>query len=348
LRRESSAKREEVFTKRLDRGIKVRTDDIYALMGWREIMYLIGPRIIPLIIIVLLMPLVYPNMYLIRTVELAVVYALLSISWEFLSEYVGLVSLGHAYIIGVGAYLAAALNVYYGIPIFITIPVATVGGAAIVALSFLPCLPLRGIYFAIVTLAYPLLFARILEASGEAFLGGTLGLYGVEGFPNEWVAYYLLIIVFIISILGLRRLLSSDFGLIFIAIRDNDLAVEASGLNMTKYKTYGVFLASLPACFAGAYMAHLYLSANLGNLALDFSIVPIIAAVLGGMGMTPLVGSAVGAFIITPVLEFFRALGHLRMVVYSFFLVALIVIRSEGIVNYLWRKYHQFYKEVRI
>ena len=170
--------------KRIDRGVKVRADDIYFLMGWQELLYVLGPRIIPIIVLLLLMPILYPNMYLIRIVEISMVYALLSISWEFLSGYVGLVSLGHAFIIGVGAYFAAALSVYYSIPIYITIPAATVGGAALVALSLLPTLPLRGVYFAIVSLAYPLLMGRIIEASGEALLGGTLGLYGVEGFPS--------------------------------------------------------------------------------------------------------------------------------------------------------------------
>jgi len=138
----------------------------------------------------------------------------------------------------------------------ITIPVATIAGGAICTLFLLPCLPIRGIYFAIVSLMYPLLFARVIQAL-ELF-GGTDGLPGLATFPNIWVELYFIIPMTLILTFALRRLVNEDFGIVLRAIKDNDQAVRASNINITWYKTKAVFLGSAIGCFAGACLAHLY------------------------------------------------------------------------------------------
>ena len=94
---------------RLDRGIKVRSDGIYALLSWRELGYLVLPRLL-LIVGLLLLPLVMPSLYWQRVISNVCLYALLALSFDFLAHYVGLVSLGGALFIGTGAYIAALLN----------------------------------------------------------------------------------------------------------------------------------------------------------------------------------------------------------------------------------------------
>ena len=84
---------------RLDRGIKVRTDGLYALMSWRELSYLTLPRLV-LIIGLVALPLVLPSMYWQRVISIVCIYALLALSFDFLAHYVGLVSLGGAFFIG--------------------------------------------------------------------------------------------------------------------------------------------------------------------------------------------------------------------------------------------------------
>ena len=91
---------------RIDRGIKVRTEGIYALMSSRELAYLLVPRMI-LIVGLLLVPLVIPSMYWQRVISIVCIYALLALSFDFLAHYVGLVSLGGAFFVGTGGYLAA-------------------------------------------------------------------------------------------------------------------------------------------------------------------------------------------------------------------------------------------------
>jgi branched-chain amino acid transport system permease protein len=328
---------------RLDRGIKVRSEGIYALMSWRELSYLFLPRFV-LIAGILIMPLLMPSMYWQRVISIVCIYALLALSFDFLAHYVGLVSLGGAFFIGTGGYIAAILNTSFGLPPILTIPAATLLGAVICTLLLLPCLPLRGVYFAIVTLMYPLLLARVIEALD--ILGGTDGIVGIESFMNRWVEQYFIIIMVLLFLFGTRRLVNQDIGLVFRAVKDNDQSVRASGMSVTRYKTIAVFIASGIGCLAGAYLVHLYMWAGLSTFALDFSILPIAATVIGGSGT--LVGPVLGAFILVPLSEWLRDFGTLRIVFYALILLAFIIFRSEGIMVYGQRKYHQFEKWVKV
>jgi branched-chain amino acid transport system permease protein len=328
---------------RLDRGIKVRSEGIYALMSWRELSFLFLPRV-ALIGGLLVLPLVMPSMYWQRVISIVCIYALLALSFDFLAHYVGLVSLGGAFFIGTGSYIAAILNTSFGLPPIFTIPIATVLGAVICTVLLLPCLPLRGVYFAIVTLMYPLLFARVIEALD--ILGGTDGIVGIESFANRWMEQYFIIVMVLLLLFGTRRLVNQDIGLVFRAVKDNDQSVRASGMSVTYYKTIAVFIASGIGCLAGAYLVHLYMWAGLSTLALDFSILPIAATVIGGSGT--LVGPVLGAFILVPISELLRAFGTLRIVFYALILLAFIIFRSEGLMVYGQRKYHQFEKWIKV
>jgi branched-chain amino acid transport system permease protein len=328
---------------RLDRGIKVRTEGIYAISAWQEVNYLLVPRLV-LIVGMLILPLVMPSAYWQRVISIVCIYALLALGFDFLTHFVGLVSLGGAMFVGVGGYLAAILNTSWGFPIALTIPMATIGGAVICTLLLLPALPLRGVYFAIVTLMYPLVLLRIIEALN--ILGGTDGILGVASFPSRWVEQYFIIAVVVVSLFGLRRLVNQDVGLVFRGVKDNDQAVRASGLSITLYKSIAVFIASGLGCLGGAYLAHMYMWAGISQFALDFSILPIAATVIGGGGT--LVGPLLGCLILVPISELLRAFGTLRIVFYALILTAFIVFRSEGIMVYAQRKYHQFERWVKV
>jgi len=326
----------ETRKERLDRGIKVRTEGLYALSSWREMSYLLFPRglfILGLLIIPFLI-----DMYWQRVLCVAGVYALLALSFDFLAEFVGLVCLGGALFIGSGGYIAGLLSHSMGWPPFLTIPIATVAGAVVSTLILLPCLRLRGIYFAIISFMFPLLTVYIIIALN--IFGGTEGITALATFPNIWVDQYLILGAVIISVFAMRRLVNEDFGLILRSIKDNDQAVKASGISITAYKTKAVFIAALIGCFAGAYLSHLYGWLGISQFTMDFSILPIAATVMGGMGT--LVGPVMGAFILAPMSEALRGFGQLRVVLYCLILIGFIVYKPEGLMNVLQRKYHQF------
>jgi branched-chain amino acid transport system permease protein len=328
---------------RIDRGIKVRTDGLYALMSWRELGYLTLPRLV-LIVGMLILPFVMPSMYWQRVISIVCIYALLAVSFDLLAHFVGLVSLGGALFIGVGGYLSAIMNTSFGFPPLLAIPIATIAGAAICTLLLFPCLPLRGVYFAIVSLMYPLAMARVIEALD--ILGGTDGIMGIDSFPNRWIEQYFVILMVLLFLFGARRLVNMDLGLVLRAVKDNDQAVRASGMSITFYKAVAVFISSAMGCLGGACLVHIYMWSGMSLFALDFSILPIAAAVIGGAGT--IVGPVLGCLILVPVSELLREFGTLRIVFYSVILVAFIVFRSEGIMVYGQRKYHQIERWVKV
>jgi branched-chain amino acid transport system permease protein len=328
---------------RIDRGIKVRTEGIYALMSWRELAYLAVPRLV-LIVGLLALPQVMPGMYWQRVVSIVCIYALLALSFDFLAHFVGLVSLGGAFFVGTGSYLTAILNTKLGLSPLVTIPAATLIGGALCTLMLLPCLPLRGVYFAIVTLMYPLFLARVIEALD--ILGGTDGIMGIDSFPSAWLEQYFVIIMLLLFVFAVRRLVNTDLGLVLRAVKDNDQAVRASGMDVTRYRALAVFVASAIGCLAGACLVHIYMWAGISTFALDFSVLPIAATVIGGSGT--LVGPLLGCLILVPVSELLRDFGTLRIVFYSLILLAFIVLRSEGLMVYGQRKYHQIERWTKI
>lgn len=328
---------------RIDRGIKVRSDSLYALMSWRELAYLIMPRAL-LIIGLLLLPVVLPGLYWPRVITITCIYALLALSFDFLAHYVGLVCLGGAFFVGIGGYIAAILNTSFGLSPPVTVPLATLIGACVCTLLLFPCLPLRGVYFAIVSLMYPLFAARVIEAFD--LFGGTDGIMGIDGFSNRWAEQYFVIGVTLVFLFFIRRLVNTDIGLVFRGIKDNDQAIRASGMNITWFKTIAVFIASALGCLGGACLVHIYMWSGISQFALDFSILPIAATVIGGSAT--LVGPVLGCLILVPVSELLRDFGTLRIVFYSLLLLAFIAFRSEGLMVYGQRKYHQFQRWTKI
>jgi branched-chain amino acid transport system permease protein len=326
---------------RIDRGIKVRAGDIFALCSLREMLYLSAPRLLPIIGFIIL-PLVL-GVYWQRVLLSVAVFALLAISWDILAQS-SMVSLGQALFFGVGAYCSGILNHTFGLSPFVSIPVAGAMGGVISTLLLLPVLRLRGVYFAMVTLIIPLMIERIIEAT--KIFGGTEGISGLTPLPSKWLELYVLLAALLGALFGFRRLMASDYGLVLKGINDNDRSVMNAGINIYWFKVQALFIASSVGAFSGAMMTHVYQFVGMPVFALDYSILPIAAAVVGGPGS--LAGATLGAFILVPLSEVLRGLGGLRIVFYGMFLVIFIVALPEGIFHFVSRKYHQFERWVEV
>jgi len=326
---------------RIDRGIKARSGDIFALSSWREMLYLAAPRLIP-IIAFLLLPLIL-GIYWQKVLLSVAVFALLAISWDILAQ-TGMISLGQALFFGMGAYVSGVINYYLGWHPLIAIPLASVFGGVICTIFLLPVLRLRGIYFSMVTLIIPLMLVRIVEAT--KIFGGTEGLTGIAALPSRWIELYLIMGVLMAALFGFRRMMGSDYGLVLKAISDNDRSVMNAGINIYWYKIQALFISSCIGAFTGAFLTHVYMFVGMPVFALDYSILPIAAAVVGGPGT--LAGATLGAFILVPLSELLRGIGGLRIVFYGLFLVIFIVALPEGIFQYVQRKYHQFERWVEV
>jgi branched-chain amino acid transport system permease protein len=326
---------------RIDRGIKARSEDISALISWKEILYLSGPRLI-LIVALAVLPLVL-GLYYQKVLLSVAIFALLAITWDLLAQC-GMVSLGQSFFFGIGAYLSGGLNHYLGWSPLITIPVATLVGGAFSTIVLYPILKLRGVYFAMFTMILPMMLVRMIEAT--KILGGTEGISGLDPLPSRWIELYLIMAVLVAVLFGFRRIMGSDFGLVLKGIKDNDLSVMSSGFHIDRYKAIGLFLAASVGAFSGAFMSHVYMVVGMAMFSLDYSMLPIAAAVVGGVGT--FAGPMLGAFILIPISEVLRGLGGLRIALYALCLLVFVVGFPEGIFQYLKRKYSQFERLVEV
>jgi branched-chain amino acid transport system permease protein len=333
--------KENVRKERIARGIKARSDDIYAVTSYREMWYLLFPRVIPVIGIAVLA--FFLPLYWKKVLITTCIFAMLAVSWDFLSTC-GLLSLGQALFFGIGSYTAGSLNHYFHFPIYLTIPIATVVGGFLSTIILLPVIRLRGIYFAMVTLILPLMLIRLIEAT--KILGGTEGLTGLSSYPNIWVELSAIMLGMWVALFALRRFITSDYGLIFVSINDNDRATMASGINIYKFKAQALFIGASICAFCGAFMTHSYMFTGMPVFALEFSILPIAASAIGGIGT--LAGPLLGAFVLVPLSEILREFGTLRIVFYGLILVICVVALPEGIFHYLSRKYNETERWVRI
>jgi branched-chain amino acid transport system permease protein len=185
---------------------------------------------------------------------------------------------------------------------------------------------------------------RSIEATG--FMGGTEGITGLTPFPNIYFELYIIIAVLLVVLFGFRRLVTTDYGLVLRAINNNDRSVMSGGINIYLMKAQALFIAGSIGAFCGAFMTHVYQFVGMPSFALDFSILPLASAVVGGMGT--FAGSLTGAFILVPLSEALRSLGGLRTVIYALALVIFIVALPEGIFHFIQRKYQQFERWVEV
>ncbi len=204
----------------------------------------------------LALPIVYADAYVLRILTMTCLFAIFAASWDLLAGYTGQVNFGHALFFGAGAYTSAILSLKLGIPPWATI---WAGAAVAMAIGFLVgflCLRLRGSYLSLATLAFPLIALGLLFAFPD-FSGGELGLSGLRRLAVTPTAnYYIALVSMLGVVLGLWLLADSKFGLVLHAIRDDEIAARASGINTLRYKMVVFAISAAAAGFAGALFAH--------------------------------------------------------------------------------------------
>ncbi|HLP41197.1 MAG TPA: branched-chain amino acid ABC transporter permease, partial [Fibrobacteria bacterium] len=189
----------------------------------------------------------------------------------------------------------------------------------------IPSLRLRGDYLAIVTLGFGEII-RVLILNVEA-VGGARGFVGIPRLSNFfWV--YLLVVAVVATV---RNLVKSSYGRAFLAIRENEIAAQAMGVDVTRHKVLAFVIASLFAGMAGCLFGHytMYLHTNTFTFVKSFEIIIMVA--LGGLGS--IWGSVLGAAVLTVLPEAFRGFQELRMVIYSLALILIMIYRPQGLLG---------------
>jgi branched-chain amino acid transport system permease protein len=265
------------------------------------------------------------------------VNVVLAVSLNVVNGFTGQFSLGHAGFMAVGAYTCAKITLAFSgtkiafLPealsdqvVFAVGLAAGMGAAALAGLLVgMPSLRLRGDYLAIVTLGFGEIIRSIIE--NLSFLGGALGLSGVPRRTNlVWVG-----VAVIATVVMARRLAVSTQGRALFAIREDEVAAEAMGVDTTGYKVRSFVIAATYAGLAGGLFVHLHQIATPASFTFIRSFEVVVMIVLGGLGSVT--GSVIAAAVLTIALEVLREFDQFRMVVYAFLLIVLMLLRPQGI-----------------
>lgn len=244
------------------------------------------------------------GLLLVRTLTSAMFLGMFAMSWDSVSGYTGQISFGHAVFFAVGGYGSALLNLGWGLPPLAAVILGTLLAAFAGVLIGVPALRLEGPYLSLVTLVAPLILLQVFIWKSSVF-GGELGignpapLIPTSGFRQETFVFFYIAFALFCLILGvLLAVTRSDAGSVLTAIREDEDAVAASGLNPAKFKIFSFVLSASVGGLAGAVFVHTVGKPSPSQLlATTVSIEVIIASVLGGMGT--IVGAAIGGMFLS-------------------------------------------------
>ena len=283
-------------------------------------------------VFVLLLPLAYNDPYVLRIVAMTCIFAIFAASWDLLAGYAGQINFGHALFFGAGAYTSAIASIKLGLPPWFGVCL----GAAVAALTGFAvgyvCLRLRGSYLSLATLAFPLIAIGVLFAFPD-FSGGELGIGGVRSLAvSRTTNYYIIASIMLVLVFGMWKIADSRFGLVLHAIRDDEVAARASGINTTRYKLAVFAISAFSAGIAGALYAHFLRVAGPSTLEVALSFQVVIWGIFGGVAT--IYGPVSAVFILYPLTEWlgsFKAFGELRLLIFAVVVLLVLLFMPRGL-----------------
>lgn len=269
--------------------------------------------------------------YLAQIITLAGINAIMAISVNIVCGITGQLSLGQAGFMAIGAYGCVILTQVLGIPSVVSVIISALMAAFVGFLIGFPTLKLTGDYLAIVTLGFGEII-RVFLVNLRGITGGANGLRftTILSFNSE-LAYCVIIGVLILVIVFLQNFLRSTYGRGILAVREDEIAANSSGISVFKYKMIGFVISAFVAGIAGALYAP-YIGFIKPDIAsFSRSIDYLIFVVLGGMGSVT--GSVIAAFILTYLQEILRFLQEYRLLMYPLILILVMLFRPQGLMG---------------
>ncbi|MEJ2641079.1 MAG: branched-chain amino acid ABC transporter permease [Desulfosarcinaceae bacterium] len=307
--------------------------------------HLFRPLVAVVGVFMLLFPLVF-SMYQTNIMITALIYVVVGLGLNIVVGLAGLLDLGYVAFYAVGAYSYALLNLHFGVGFWLALPIGA--GLAMmfgIILGF-PVLRLRGDYLAIVTLGFGEIIRLILENWNE-FSKGPSGIANIPrpGFfgidlnlqQTHIYIYYLMIGITVITIFAVKRLQNSRIGRAWIALREDEIACQAMGIDKTRTKLSAFALGATWAGMGGVVFAAKTTFINPASFTIWESIIILCVVVLGGMGS--IVGVICGAAILILLPEYLRAFSEYRMLIFGVVLVMMMVFRPGGIISAVRQTY---------
>ena len=271
------------------------------------------------------------NPYIAQVLTLISIYATLATSLNLINGITGQFSLGHAGFAAVGGYFSAILttNLQLPLPSGLLFIIALIFGGLVAALAGLliglPTLRLKGDYLAIATLGFGEII-RVLFLNWK-YVGAATGLSGIPGLTNFLWAY----VFAVITVLFIINFMHSSHGRACVSVREDEIAAETMGINVTKYKVMAFVFGAFFAGIAGGLFAHLIRLLHPASFTFMFSVEILLMVVLGGLGS--ITGSVASAIFLTTLSEALRQFSDLRMVIYSLMLIGIMLFRPQGLLG---------------
>lgn len=252
---------------------------------------------------------------------------ILAASLNLINGYTGQFSLGHAGFMAVGAYTGVILTTNFHLPLIVAMLTGGAAAALLGALIGLPTLRLSGDYLAIATLGLGEIIRIVIM--NIPYVGGAAGFSGIPHLTTfPWVFFTMLFTLFFI-----KNFVNSTHGRACIAIRENEIAAAAMGINTTKYKVMAFTIGAAFAGIAGVLFAHCFYIISPSSFTFMQSFNYLIMVVLGGLGS--LTGSVAGAFVVTALSAALADWPEFRMIIYALALIFLMFYRPQGLFGYV-------------
>ncbi len=309
------------------------------------------------ILAVLVAVAVYPllaNNYMIDVGITCLIYIVLGLGLNIVVGLAGLLDLGYIAFYAVGAYSYSLLNLHFGISFWLSLPIGIVIGAIFGCIIGYPTLRMRGDYLAIVTMGFGEIIRLVLN-NWDKLTKGPNGLLGMAkptliypaftGGGLKWVTYslkslhalyYLMFVFAVLTVIGVRRLDNSRIGRAWVAIREDEVAAELSGVPTTWLKLLAYAMGAAFASVVGAFFAAKISYTNPNFFIFMESCIVLCIVVLGGVGSIP--GVILAGIILIAVPEVFRELQDYRMLAFGLAMATMMVLRPEGLIPASRRK----------
>ncbi len=301
------------------------------LRSWRLWLAVVGT------IILLITPEIVPNDYVFRIIISVIIDIPLALSQNLITGFAGMLSLGQAAFYGLGAYTSALLMMKLGMPWPVALISAGLVAAIFGVLLGFPCLRVGSDYLTLMTIGFGQIF-YIVALNWMDLTRGPMGLPGVPPpqigpivFDDPNTVYYLYLILSALCYLFMHRLTKSHIGRALIAIRDNETAAAAMGINVAYYKVMTFAFGSFWAGISGSMLAHFLNFVGPMTFTLNESILHMQFAILGGLGSLP--GSVLGAAILVSLPQIFKPLYEYQLLLNGLMMVILLTWRPQGIMG---------------
>ncbi|MCE5317125.1 MAG: branched-chain amino acid ABC transporter permease [Parachlamydia sp.] len=276
--------------------------------------------------------------YITYVVALAMLYAILTASFDLMAGYTGPLSFSHAAFYGIGAYTSALLTLKVGMSFWFAFPISVVGVFIFSVIVGYPALKLRGHYFAVTTFFFGH-FIYLVLLNSRNLTNGPLGLGGIKppddvlgiSFASMNANYYLILFFCVVIVSFLMVLVKSGIGRYLVAIRENEDLAEAIGINTTFYKVLAFGISGGLAGMAGSLFAHFFKLLHPSTFAWMTSEMVVIMALVGGTGT--IIGPIIGAGVVTFILEFMRFAPEWRFIIWSLMLIVILLIEPKGLMG---------------